>query len=86
MLTAALSGELDGAEYRTDELFGFDVPVAVPGVDSSLLDPRSTLADKEDYDRTAAKLVDLFVENFAEFAEHVEEGVRQAGPQVSAAA
>ena len=45
MLHAALSGELDGAEYRTDELFGFDVPVAVPGVDSSLLDPRSTWAD-----------------------------------------
>jgi phosphoenolpyruvate carboxykinase (ATP) len=62
------------------------VPVAVPGVDGSILDPRSTWADKADYDRTAAKLVDLFVENFAEFAEHVEEGVRQAGPRVIAAA
>ena len=50
---------------------------------TSILDPRSTWADKDEYDRTAAKLVDLFVENFAEFAEHVEEGVRQAGPQVA---
>ena len=36
---------------------------------------------RTEYDRTAAKLVDLFVENFAEFAEHVDEGVRQSGPQ-----
>ena len=46
LLKAALSGELDGVEYRTDELFGFEVPVAVPGVDSKLLDPASTWADR----------------------------------------
>jgi phosphoenolpyruvate carboxykinase (ATP) len=86
LLNAALDGSLKNVEFRKDPNFGFDVPVAVPGVDSSILDPRSTWADKEDYDRTAAKLVDLFVENFTEFAEHVEEGVRQAGPQVRAVA
>ena len=32
----------------------------------------------------AAKLVDLFVENFAQFADQVDEGVRQAAPQASA--
>ncbi len=83
LLNAALDGSLKNVEFRKDPNFGFDVPVAVPGVDSSILDPRSTWADKEDYDRTAAKLVDLFIENFAEFAEHVDEGVRQAGPQVT---
>ena len=61
-------------------------PVAVPGVDTSILDPRNTWADKDEYDRTAAKLVDLFVENFAQFAEHVDEGVRQAAPKVAATA
>jgi len=86
LLNAALDGSLKNVEFRKDPNFGFDVPVAVPGVDSSILDPRSTWASKEDYDRTAAKLVDLFVENFAEFAEHVDEGVRQSGPKVSAAA
>jgi phosphoenolpyruvate carboxykinase (ATP) len=86
LLNAALDGSLKNVEFRKDPNFGFDVPVAVPGVDNSILDPRSTWADKNDYDRTAAKLVDLFVENFAEFAEHVDEGVRQSGPQVTAAA
>ena len=35
-------------------------------------------------DATAARLVDLFVENFAQFADHVDEGVRQSAPQVKA--
>jgi phosphoenolpyruvate carboxykinase (ATP) len=80
LLNAALDGSLKNVEFRKDPNFGFEVPVAVPGVDTAILDPRSTWADKDEYDRTAAKLVDLFVANFAEFADHVDEGVRQSGP------
>ncbi|GGB33457.1 phosphoenolpyruvate carboxykinase [ATP] [Sphingomonas metalli] len=83
LLNAALDGSLKDAEFRTDPNFGFKVPVAVPGVDPAILDPRDTWADKAAYDATAAKLVDLFVENFAQFAEHVDEGVRKAAPSVA---
>jgi phosphoenolpyruvate carboxykinase (ATP) len=86
LLNAALDGSLKNVEFRRDPNFGFEVPVAVPGVDSSILDPRSTWVDKAEYDRTAAKLVDLFIENFAQFADQVDEGVRQAAPKVPAAA
>jgi phosphoenolpyruvate carboxykinase (ATP) len=82
LLGAALDGSLNDAEFRTDPNFGFEVPVSAPGVDPAILDPRGTWADKDEYDTMAAKLVDLFVENFAEFADHVDEGVRQAGPKV----
>ena len=34
LLHAALSGELDDVEYRVDPMFGFEVPVDVPGVDA----------------------------------------------------
>ncbi len=81
LLNAALDGSLNDAEFRTDPNFGFKVPVAVPGVDGAILDPRATWADKADYDATAAKLVDLFNDNFAQFAEHVDEGVREAAPK-----
>jgi phosphoenolpyruvate carboxykinase (ATP) len=86
LLNAALDGSLNHVEFRTDPNFGFKVPVSVPGVDAAILDPRQTWADKAAYDATAARLVDLFVENFAQFAEHVDEGVRQAAPQVAQAA
>jgi len=81
LLNAALDGSLNNVEFRKDPNFGFEVPVAVPGVDNAILDPRGTWADPADYDRTAARLVDLFVENFAQFADQVDEGVRQSGPK-----
>jgi phosphoenolpyruvate carboxykinase (ATP) len=83
LLNAALDGSLKNVEFRQDPNFGFDVPVAVPGVDSKLLDPRGTWANPAEYDATAAKLVDLFVENFGQFEGHVDEGVRQAAPKVA---
>ena len=86
LLNAALDGSLNDAEFRKDAYFGFEVPVEVPGVDSAILDPRQTWADKDEFDRTAAKLVDLFCDNFEQFAEHVEEGVRQCQPKVVAQA
>ncbi|HEX6784565.1 MAG TPA: phosphoenolpyruvate carboxykinase [Sphingomicrobium sp.] len=81
LLNAALDGSLNSAEFRKDPNFGFEVPVAVPGVDTALLDPRNTWANPAEYDATAAKLVDLFVENFAQFSDQVDEGVRQAAPK-----
>ena len=83
LLNAALDGSLKNAEFRKDPNFGFEVPVSVPGVDSSILDPRGTWSNPSDYDAMAAKLVDLFVENFAQFADHVDEGVRQSAPKTA---
>ena len=53
LLDAALSGELESAEMRIDPVFGFEVPVAAPGVDAGLLDPRATWADPAAYDAKA---------------------------------
>ncbi len=86
LLNAALDGSLNDAEFRKDPNFGFLVPVAVPGVDTALLDPRAAWTDAAAYDRTAEALVQQFIDNFAEFADHVDEGVRQAAPQASVAA
>jgi phosphoenolpyruvate carboxykinase (ATP) len=79
LLNAALDGSLRNAKFREDPNFGFEVPLEVPGC-SDLLDPRSTWANPAEYDAMAAKLVDLFVKNFAQFADEVDEGVRQAAP------
>jgi len=85
LLNAVLDGKMDDVEFRKDPHFGFDVPVFVPalaeaGIDQTILDPRSTWADKAEYDATARKLVQLFIDNFAQFEAHVDEAVRQAAP------
>jgi phosphoenolpyruvate carboxykinase (ATP) len=81
LLHAALSGELDDADYRTDEVFGFEAPTAVPGVDSALLDPRGTWHDPEAYDERARELAQMFKQNFEKFADAPPE-VTAAGPRV----
>jgi phosphoenolpyruvate carboxykinase (ATP) len=64
MLDAALAGELDGQEFRTDPVFGFDVPTQIEGVDTTILNPVETWADKEAFAKQATHLVDLFEANF----------------------
>jgi phosphoenolpyruvate carboxykinase (ATP) len=82
LLTAALSGALAHVEYRVDPVFGFEVPVAVPGVDTALLDPRSTWDDPGAYDVKAFELASMFRENFeARFAGDVDPAVSAAGPR-----
>jgi len=78
LLNAALDGSLNTATFRLDPNFGFEVPVAVHGVESQILDPRETWADKAAYDLTAATLVKQFVDNFAQFEDHVDASVRGA--------
>jgi phosphoenolpyruvate carboxykinase (ATP) len=83
LLNAALDGSLKTAEFRKDPYFGFSVPVSVPGVDPKILDPRATWPDAAAYDAKANALVKMFVENFAQFEEHVEQGVREAAPKAA---
>jgi phosphoenolpyruvate carboxykinase (ATP) len=81
LLHAALSGALAGAELRIDPTFGFEVPVAATGVQSSLLNPRLTWTDPSAYDAKALELAQMFRRNFERF-EGVSPGVAAAGPLV----
>ncbi|MCB1419041.1 MAG: phosphoenolpyruvate carboxykinase, partial [Notoacmeibacter sp.] len=83
LLTAALDGSLNKAEFRVDPSFGFEVPVAVHDVDTAILDPRSTWDDKAGYDAQAAKLVGMFIDNFAKFEPHVDGAVKDAAPKAA---
>ena len=78
LLTAALDGSLNDAEFRKDPNFGFDVPVSVPGVAEVLLDPRRTWSDPAAYDAQAAKLVDMFSKNFEKYVPYIDEDVKAA--------
>ena len=78
LLTAALDGSLNDATFRKDPNFGFEVPVSVPGVEDKLLDPRETWADASAYDSQAKKLVGMFSDNFAQYADKIDDDVRAA--------
>jgi phosphoenolpyruvate carboxykinase (ATP) len=77
-LTAAMDGTLAAGEFRKDDNFGFEVPVAVPGVADILLDPRRTWDDASAYDAQAAKLVEMFSNNFGQYIPHIDDDIKAA--------
>ena len=86
LLTAALTGDLKNAQFRTDANFGFAVPQSLEGVDSAILDPRSTWSEGAAHDAPAKTLVSMFVTNFTKFEDHVDSKVRDAAPGLLLAA
>ena len=86
LLAAALNGSLADTEFRRDPNFGFMVPVTVDGVDSAILDPRSTWEKPEAYDAMAKRLVSMFINNFEKFENDVDGKVMESAPQLRIAA
>lgn len=64
-VNAGLSGELRDAEYRTDQRFKLEVPLAVSGIEPGMLDPRSLWQSGEEYDQAADALAKQFAEHFS---------------------
>jgi len=86
LLSAALDGSLNRADFRRDPYFGFAVPTSVPGVEPHILYPVKTWASKAEFADTAKNLVEMFRGNFKKFESHVDDAVRAAAPKNQMAA
>ena len=79
MVRAVISGALDHTPAWTDQVFGLQVPAAVPGVPEAVLRPRETWSDPAAYDQAAHALAERFRANFTRFS-GVTPDVLAAGP------
>ena len=80
MVAAALSGALDSATFVRDPIFKVEVPTAVPGVPSEVLNARGTWPDPSAYDAKAKELAAKFAENFERFAAAATPEIKAAAP------
>ncbi len=80
IIDAIHDGSLTKGEFRTDAIFGIDVPTQVKNVPTEILWPRDVWPDGEAYDGSAQRLADLFRNNFKQFESGASEAIRKAGP------
>jgi phosphoenolpyruvate carboxykinase (ATP) len=78
MLRAALNGDLNNVEFVKDAFFNLSIPTSCPDVPAEVLNPRNTWSDTAAYDKQAQHLVQLFEDNFKQFADSVDEKVVNA--------
>lgn len=87
IIDAIHSGSLLNAKYIKTEVFGLEIPTAIDGVPSEILDPINTWLDKKAYQDTLLKLAGLFKNNFDGFVSYkigkdqkLTEEIVSAGP------
>ena len=82
LLNAALTNKLDNVQFKTDPVFGFEVPMHCPDVPDEILEPSASWSDKAEYDKKYKQLAQRFVENFKKFESETSADVVDSGPKV----
>lgn len=82
-VNAILDGSIKKCEFENFEVFNLAIPKALEGVETKLLNPANTWADKAAYAAMRDKLARMFSENFKRY-EDVPEGVEfsKIGPKI----
>ena len=83
IINAILNGDIDKTKTRVIPYFKLEVPLSLPDVDDSILDPRDTFNDPVEWEKKARKLAELFVNNFKQFTDNKEgQRLEKAGPEI----
>ena len=80
ILDAIHNGSLKNVPTVKDDIFGLEIPQVCKGVDSHILNPSNTWANKEAYHQKALHLAKLFKENFKQFEDSTDKKIIDAGP------
>ncbi|RAW90479.1 phosphoenolpyruvate carboxykinase (ATP) [Photorhabdus laumondii] len=83
IIDAILNGDIEETDTITLPIFDLAVPTALPGVDTDILDPRKTYADKSQWEEKAKDLAHRFVDNFDKYTDTLAgEALVKAGPKL----
>jgi phosphoenolpyruvate carboxykinase (ATP) len=83
IIDSILYGSIENAETQIVPIFNLEVPVALEGVHSVILDPRTTYSDSSQWDSKATDLAQLFITNFVQYTDNNEgKNLVKAGPQL----
>lgn len=79
-----LDGSIEEAETTIVPIFNLEVPTALEGVHTNILDPRNTYEEAGKWEENAKELAKLFVANFEQYTVNSDAiNLVKAGPQLS---
>lgn len=81
-VNAIIDGTIGNTTWKTDPVFGWEIPTSIPDVDPAVLEPRNTWPDPKEYDEAEKKLASMYVENFAKYADKGDVDYTQYGPKI----
>lgn len=67
IIDAILDGSIDKASTKVIPVFDLEVPTSLQNVNSTILDPRDTYLDKDEWNLKAEKLSKLFKDNYKKY-------------------
>lgn len=83
IIDAILDGSIEQASTKSIPIFNLEIPTALPGVDSAILDPRDTYVDPLQWESKAKDLAERFIKNFEKYTDNSEgQALVAAGPQL----
>ena len=83
IIDAILDGDILNAPTKKIPYFNFEVPTELKGVDTGILDPRDTYADKSQWEEKAKDLAGRFIKNFVKYESNgAGKALVAAGPQL----
>ncbi len=83
IIDAILDGSILKADTKVIPYFNLEVPTALPGVDTNILDPRQTYADAAEWETKAKDLASRFVKNFVKYTgNEAGKALVKAGPKL----
>lgn len=66
-INAILDGSINDCEFEAIPVFNIEVPKALTGVPTEILNPRQTWENKSLYDATRDELAQMFIDNFKKY-------------------
>jgi phosphoenolpyruvate carboxykinase (ATP) len=83
IIDAILDDSIKSAPTKQIPIFDFEVPTALPSVDSGILDPRDTYSNPDEWTKKAEDLAQRFIANFEKYTD-TPDGLAlvKAGPQL----
>ncbi len=83
IIDAILDGSIEKTDTKQIPVFNLEVPMALPGVDPAILDPRDTYVDPLQWESKAEDLAQRFIKNFEKYTDNTDgAALVSAGPQL----